>query len=87
MNFPLQENLETATNAGGSKIRCSKCLYVYCEVGEDWRKTAVVKRFPPTSESSDEGLCGSAITGAILLSIMRSLARDKNDREDGAWLN
>ena len=51
MNFPLQENLETATNAGGSKIRCSKCLYVYCEVGEDWRKIAVVKRFPPTRAS------------------------------------
>jgi acetone carboxylase gamma subunit len=51
MNFPLQENLEVDTNAGGSKIRCSKCFYVYCEVGEDWRKVAVVRHLPATSAS------------------------------------
>lgn len=48
MIFPLQENLEVDTNAGGSKIRCSKCFYVYCEVGEDWRKAAIVRHSPPT---------------------------------------
>lgn len=48
MNFPLQENLEVDTNAGGSKIRCSKCFYVYCEVGEDWRRVARVRHFVAT---------------------------------------
>ena len=51
MNFPLQENLEVDTNAGGSKIRCTKCFYVYCEVGKDWRKVAVIRHFPPTKAS------------------------------------
>jgi len=51
MNFPLQENLEVETNASGSKIRCSKCCYVYCEFGEDWGKVAVVRHSPPTTAS------------------------------------
>jgi len=51
MNFPLQENLEVETNASGSKIRCSKCCYVYCEFGEDSRKVAVVRYSPPTTAS------------------------------------
>jgi acetone carboxylase gamma subunit len=51
MNFPLQENLEVDTNAGGSQIRCTKCFYVYCEFGEDWRKVAVVRHSLATSAS------------------------------------
>jgi len=51
MTFPLQENLEVDPSAGGSKIRCSKCFYVYCEFGEDWRKVAVVRHLPATRAS------------------------------------
>ena len=51
MNFPLQENLEVETNSSGSKIRCSKCCYVYCEFGADWRKVAIVRHSPPTRAS------------------------------------
>ncbi len=48
MSSPLQENLEVDTNAGASKIRCSKCFYVYCEVGKDWRRVALVRHFVAT---------------------------------------
>lgn len=51
MTFPLQENLQVDTSEGTSKIRCSKCLYVYCEFGEDWRKVAVVRHSAPTKAS------------------------------------
>ena len=48
MRFPLQENLEVSTDANGSQIRCSKCSHVYCQVGDDWRRVARVRHFPPT---------------------------------------
>lgn len=51
MSFPLQENLEVDKDTNGSKIRCSKCFYVYCEIGEDWRKVAVVRHLPATRAS------------------------------------
>lgn len=51
MSFPLQENLEVHTDANGSKIRCTKCFYVYCGADQNWRKVALIRHFPATNAS------------------------------------
>ncbi len=48
MNHPLRENLEVHTGAGGTWIRCTRCLHVLCQVSEDWRKACKVKLLSPT---------------------------------------
>jgi acetone carboxylase gamma subunit len=42
MTFPVQENLEVDTTGATFKVRCTQCLHVYCDFGDDWRNTALV---------------------------------------------
>lgn len=45
---PLRENLEVCKDKDGDRVRCIKCLYILCRVGEDWKKACGLRHLIPT---------------------------------------
>jgi phage FluMu protein Com len=52
LTYPLQENLEVFTGAGGPRIRCARCAHVLCDAGADWKSAARKRRVPPGKAGS-----------------------------------
>ncbi len=48
MSHPFREYVEVYTNLTGKWIRCTKCLHLLSQLGEDWRVACKRKTFSPT---------------------------------------
>jgi nicotinamidase-related amidase len=58
VSYLLRENLEVFVGREGAEIRCAKCRYIFCRVGEDWKQACAVRRLPPDAAGPLLGVAG-----------------------------